>query len=99
MFSNGANGKMTKPIEISVRQWASLSEQLHKDYPRSVMLFRYKMKQKLGFVARVYRDWDESKGKSGGWAKNCIMLDFYSEKKRTWFIMKYSEYIGKEYSK
>jgi len=88
---------MTKPIELTHKQWSTLSEQLHKDYPRSVMLIRSRMQAKLGFVPREYKDWDDSIGRNGAWRKNCIMLDFYSEKKRTFFIMKYSDYISKEY--
>jgi hypothetical protein len=88
---------MSKPIELSHRQWEQLREQLQKDYPRSVMLIRSRMQEKLGFVNREYKEWDDSMGKYGGYRKNCIMLDFYSEKKRTFFIMKYSDYIQQEY--
>jgi len=88
---------MTKPIEISRKQWNKLVEQLRQDYPPSTIMLRSKMKARLGFTAREYKHWDDSIGKYGGWRKNCIMLDFYSEKKRTFFIMKYSDYIGKEY--
>lgn len=88
---------MTKPIEISHSQWDKLSKQLYKDYPRSVMLIRERMKSKLGFVVREYKDWSNEIGKYGGWRKNCIMLDFYSEKKRSFFILKYADYVGKEY--
>lgn len=88
---------MTLPIEISYAQWIKLSKQLHEDYPLSVMLIRERMKKVLGFTPREYKDWDHSMGKYGGWRKNCVILDFYSEKKRTFFIMKYSDYIGKEY--
>jgi hypothetical protein len=87
---------MTKPIEISAKKYQRLLEQLKKDYPPSVTLLRNKMKDKLGFVPREYKDWNDTIGKHGGWRKNCIMLDFYSEKKRTWFIMKYSEFLTKE---
>jgi len=87
---------MSKPIEISKAQWSKLVNQLSQDYPRSTVLLRNKMKQKLGFTPREYKHWDDSIGKYGGYRKNCIMLDFYSEKKRTFFIMKYSEYISKE---
>jgi hypothetical protein len=85
-----------KPIEISHSQWTTLLTQLRKDYPSSVTLIREKMKAKLGFTDREHKDWDDNIGKYGGWRKNCIMLDFYSEKKRTWFLMKYSDYIQKE---
>ena len=87
---------MSKPIEISHSQWQQLREQLKQDYPPSVMLLRTRMQSKLGFVDREYKDWDNSMGKYGGYRKNCVMLDFYSEKKRTFFIMKYSDYIQPE---
>lgn len=87
---------MSKPIELSHSQWTKLVEQLKKEYPASVLLLREKSKAKLGFVPREHKDWADNMGKYGGWRKNCIMLDFYSEKKRTWFIMKYSEFIQKE---
>jgi hypothetical protein len=90
---------MSKPIELSHKQWTKLYKQLKKDHPPSVMLIRSKMQQKLGFVDREYKDWDKDMGKYGGYRKNCVMLDFYSEKKRTFFIMKYSDYIQKEHVK
>lgn len=88
---------MTKPIELSHHQWHILREQLKKDYTPSVLYMRIKGKTKLGFTVRNHKDWDKDIGKHGGWRKNCVMLDFYSEKKRTFFIMKYSGYISKEY--
>ena len=84
---------MSKPIELSHRQWKTLSERLYQDYPHSVMLLRENCKAKLGFVPREYKEWDEY----GGWRKNCMMLDFYSEKKRTFFLMKYSDYLQPEH--
>jgi len=88
---------MSKPIELSHRQWKTLSERLYQDYPHSVMLLREKCKAKLGFVPREYKDWDDNMGKYGGYRKNCVMLDFYSEKKRTFFLMKYSDYLQPEH--
>jgi len=88
---------MSKPIEISHSQWRKLKERLKQDYPPSVLYIREKGKTKLGFVTREHKDWDPDMGKYGGWRKNCIMLDFYSEKKRTFFILKYSDYLDKEY--
>lgn len=88
---------MPKPVEIEHHQWEKLSQQLHRDYPRSIMILRKRMKEKLGFTVREYKDWDQNIGKYGGYRKNCIMLDFYSETKRTFFIMKYSGFIGKDY--
>ena len=82
---------MPKPIELSHKQWATLKERLKQDYPPSVLYIREKGKTKLGFLDREYKDWDKENNR---WRKNCIMLDFYSEKKRTFFIMKYSEYLN-----
>lgn len=87
---------MSKPIELSNSQWQRLLERLMQDYPRSVTLIRARIKSRLGFVHREYKDYDNNIGKYGGYRKNCVMLDFYSESKRTFFIMKYSEYIGKD---
>jgi hypothetical protein len=53
------------------------------------------MQAKLGFTNREYKDWDDSIGKRGDHSKNCVMLDFYSESKRTFFMIKYSDYIQK----
>lgn len=91
------SGNVTKPIEISKSQWIKLVNQLSQDYPRSTVLLRNKMKERLGFTPRDYKEWDDNMGKYGGYRKNCVMLDFYSEKKRTFFIMKYSDYISKEW--
>jgi hypothetical protein len=88
---------VSKPIELSHINWNRLVKQLEKDYTSSTILIRSKMKSILGFTPREYREWDNDIGKYGGWRKNCMMLDFYSEKKRTWFMIKYSEYIQKEY--
>jgi hypothetical protein len=90
---------MSKPIELSHRQWETLREKLKEEYPPSVMLLRSKMQSKLGFTDREHKDWDKEMGKYGGYRKNCVMLDFYSEKKRTFFLMKYSEYIQPEHVK
>lgn len=60
---------MTKPIEISNKQYQTLFAQLKKDYPPSVTLLRNKMKDKLGFVPREYKDWDDTIGKHAGGAK------------------------------
>ena len=90
---------MTKSIELSHRQWNRLLEQLKQDYPPSMLLLRGRMKARLGFTSREYKDYDNNMGKYGGYRKNCVMLDFYSEKKRTFFLMKYSDYIQPEHVK
>jgi hypothetical protein len=88
---------VSKPIELSHTQWGRLREQLKQDNPPSVMIIRSRMKEKLGFTNRIYKDWDaQVMADFGGYRKNCVMLDFYSEKKRTFFLMKYSDFIQPE---
>ena len=82
---------MSKPIELTHTQFEKLIERLKQDYPPSVIIIRSRMKEKLGFTTREYTEWDVGVGIR----KRCMMLDFYSEKKRTFFIMKYSDYIQK----
>ena len=84
---------MSKPIELSHAQWDRLREQLKQDNPPSVMMLRSRMKAKLGFTDRTYVGWADE---LGGPRKHCVMLDFYSEKKRTFFLMKYSDFIQPE---
>lgn len=81
---------MSKPIELTHSQWNSLHKQLMQDYPMSVLLIRERMKDRLGFVNRNHREFDPVTHNY----KDCVMLDFYSEKKRTFFIMKYSELLN-----
>lgn len=81
---------MTKPVELTHTRWNSLYKKILKDYPPSVALIRSRMKEQLGFVNRDYREYNKATHEY----KNCVMLDFYSEKKRTFFLMKYSEILN-----
>jgi hypothetical protein len=81
---------MTQPIELSQKNWLRLQEQIRDDYPLSVSLIRSKMKKVLGFTPREYNGYSPD----NSYYRTCVMLDFYSEKKRTFFIMKYGEYLN-----
>ena len=83
---------MTKPVELTVSQWEVLYKRLKEEYPISVVLIRSRMKEKLGFVNREYKEYNQLTQRY----KNCVMLDFYSEKKRTFFIMKYSDILNEQ---
>jgi len=54
-----------------------------------VFMLRDKMKQRLGFTVREHKYWD------AGLVNQVfeIHLDFYSENKRTMFLLKFSELI------
>jgi len=83
---------MPKPLKLTHKKWVQLLGELAKDYKPSQYLIKSKMKEKLGFTPREYKDYDNENHR---WRDNCIMLDFYSEKKRTLMLMKYSEILDK----
>lgn len=86
---------MVKSIQLTTKQWTRLKERLSEEYPPSVMMIRGVMKLKLGFVTRTHRWVEQVEWKHGQKDQQftAIMLDFYSEKKHTWFLMKYGDYI------
>lgn len=91
---------MSKPIVLSKVKWDELKERLCADYPRSVMLLRYKMKEVLGFTPRTHiQEWidqevDISDVKyTARFAVETIHLDFYNDSVQTMFRLKYSEYL------
>lgn len=83
-----------KPVVLTVSQWKSIREQLHEEYPRTVFMLRNKMKQVLGFTVREHKAFIQKP--DGGYYDFQIHLDFYSDKKRTMFLMKFSEVISKD---
>ena len=86
---------MSQSIELSELQWSKLRTKLSQDYPRSVVMVRWKMKEVLGFVDRTHEEWVNSNlGWPDKWLRTTIQLDFYNEPKRTMFLMKYSEFLN-----
>lgn len=91
---------MMKSIKLSEPDWATLHDRIKQDYPKSVWLVREKMRRVLGFVPREHEEWkpqDFNDIRSKGWEFRfpitTIYLDFYDDKKKTMFVMKYSEYL------
>lgn len=89
---------MTKSIKLSEPDWATLHERLKKDYPLSVLLIRDKMRRVLGFVPREHEEWlprenPMYKNWNVKFPVTTIYLDFYDDRKKTMFVMKYSEYL------
>ena len=77
-----------KPIELTNHQWFNLRSRLMDDYPKSVTLIRKTMREKLGFTPRTHKTWDAMTGFT-----TIVHLDFFDESKRTFFVLKYSEYF------
>lgn len=67
-------------MKLKYSQWKFLRQQLLQDYPKSVMLIRWRMKKVLGFTDRKNGD--------------DVILDFVNGEKESFFIIKYSEYFN-----
>jgi len=81
--------EIIKSIKITQNQWENLNEKLKQEYPPSFYLIREKMKRTIGFLPREHHSTDQN-----GRYKKIYILDFYSAKKQTLFLMKYSEIIN-----
>jgi hypothetical protein len=77
-----------KPVVLTTDQWKRIRTALKEEYPPSVFLLRERMKAKLGFTIREHSSWNN------GEHEFQIHLDFFSEKKQTMFLLKFSELIG-----
>jgi hypothetical protein len=88
-----------KPIVLSEPAWLKLREHLFQTQPRSVMLTRWKMREVLGFTDRLHTEWIANKpNRYGGmgYTQRQIHLDFFDEAKRTFFLLKYTDWLRDE---
>jgi hypothetical protein len=83
-----------KSIILTVSQWQQVRAELQTEHPKTVFMLRDKMKRVLGFTVREHNEWVVKP--DGGYGEHQIHLDFYSENKRTMFLLKFSEVIGKQ---
>ena len=83
-----------RPVVLTVDQWKHIRTELQTEHPRTVFMLRDKMKRILGFTVREHTAWVPKP--DGGYSDYQIHLDFYSENKRTMFLLKFSETIGKQ---
>jgi len=75
-----------KTIKLRYDNWQRIREQLLQEYPKSAIIIRWKMKEVLGFTTR-----DDN---SYRLENSPVYLDFFDEKKYTFFCLKFSEYIN-----
>lgn len=80
-----------KPVVLSVNQWQAIRSELHTEHPKSVFMLKGKMRSVLGFTVREHNEWIIKP--DGGYGEHSIRLDFYSERKYTMFLLKFSEYM------
>ena len=81
-----------RPVILTVEQWKTIRSELQTEHSKTVFMLREKMKRVLGFTVREHNEWIIKP--DGGYGDYRIHLDFYSEKKRTMFLLKFSEVIG-----
>ena len=92
---------MSKPIVLSEGTWLKIYNQIAKTYPPSMLLIRNRMKLVLGFTSRTHEEWIDQEVDikdiryGTRFRVTTIHLDFYSESKRTMFLLKYSEFLDK----
>ena len=80
---------MSKSTKLTHIQWLKLYERLKKDNPLSTFMLRDRMRERLGFLNRDYSSYNPSTNRYDA----CVYLDWYSEPKRTMFLLKYSDYL------
>lgn len=88
-----------KPVVLTVEQWKTIRLALQEEHPKTVFMLRDKMRKVLGFTVREHKAWIDKPQTAGddlnfGYYDYQIHLDFYSENKRTMFLMKFSEIIS-----
>ena len=92
---------MSKSIILSMQQWNKILDAIAKTAPKSLVLIRKQMKETLGFTVRYHEEWidrnveSRDMGYGTKYRQETIHLDFYNEPKRTMFLLKYSDIIGK----
>jgi hypothetical protein len=90
-----------KPIILSEASWLKIYNHIAQNYPPSVLLIRDRMREVLGFTSRTHEEWfkhDVDRRNVSYNTNYCVKrihLDFYNDSKRTMFLLKYSDYIGK----
>lgn len=77
-----------KALKLTTDQWRTIRGKINQDYPRSVSMVRWKMREVLGFTPRDHKIYDPSFGTT-----NEVHLDFFDESKRTMFLLKYGDWI------
>ena len=82
-------------IRLKESEWEPIKQRLAAEYPPSVMLLRYRMRDVLGFVVRNHHEWvnadpraDNVPGYRGHY-RDWVCLDFYDPAKETFFRLKY----------
>ena len=80
---------VNRSIKLQTKQWNKLHERLKEEHPLSVLAIRDKMKRELGFTTRN----DYGTLRHSRIYEPIVHLDFFDEKKKTMFLLKYGDYL------
>lgn len=85
---------MTTATRLTHSQWAKIREQIKAQHGLGTVLVRGHMKEVMGFTTREHVYWS-NRGIASGKPRQVteIHLDWYSEPKRTMFLLQYSDVI------
>jgi len=83
------------PTKLTIKQWNNILCILKKENNPSTIFFRRCMKEKLGFTIREQKNWSAD-WDSIEYVKKYIYLDWFDERKRVLFEMRFSEEISRE---
>ena len=85
---------MIKPITITITQWRQITNEIFDNESVSVRGGRSKIRKALGFTERTY--WYGESTSDGASFQELVDLDFFDERKKTMFIIKYSHIIDEK---
>jgi hypothetical protein len=88
-----------KSIILSQADWLRVYNQIARDYPPSILLIRNRMREVLGFTSRTHEEWIDQEVDlkdiryGTKYSIITIHLDFWDEKKKAFFLLKYSDLL------
>lgn len=77
-----------KSLEITHKEWYRIRDTIRAEHGDSMVLIREKMRRELGFLPRNHVMWTPKM--DGGYYDKVIMIDFFTEEARTWFLLKFT---------
>jgi hypothetical protein len=85
---------MSKSTRLTLAQWSTLRTRIKAEHGLGTVLVRSHMKEVMGFLPREHHYWsNRARGSHKPREVVEMHLDWYSEPKRTMFLLKYGDII------
>ncbi len=75
--------KPIKHLELTESEWARVKARLIEDFGQKILI-SWVLKRECGFTVRSHTTWNDNRHRV------VICLDFYDERMKTWYILKYT---------